>query len=410
MLEIAVIADDLTGAADTGIQFRPLFADTLLMADTALAAGPDAQALSIHTGTRAATPEQAREKVYSAARDLLAIKPARVYKKVDSCLRGNLGAETDAVVEALGLKFAFIAPAFPEVGRTTANGIHLVHGEPVAETEMGRDPATPVTQSRLADVISAQSRLPVGHIGLETIEAGAEAIAAQVDALAEKGIVLITFDATRQDHLKTIAGLTLDRFPSTLLVGSAGLGQGLRDCMVEAGAKMGGYGNPQRRPGHHLIALGTASAQARRQVETLRGGFDLDLIELSAEDLAAGETGQLASVAARLNETDVIVRIAPPQGEPDREFAGRVALGFGTFVAELLRQSKPASVFLSGGDSAISVLDRLRAKALRLECEISPTLVCGTVVGGEANGMNLGTKPGAMGDDNAMLLWRKFWL
>lgn len=410
MLEIAVIADDLTGAADTGIQFRPLFAETLLVADSALGAGPNAQALAIHTGTRAVSPEKAREKVYSAARNLLGIAPARVYKKVDSCLRGNLGAETDAVVDALNLNLAFIAPAFPQVGRTTVDGIHLVHGEPVAETEMGRDPATPVTQSRLADVIAAQSRLPVGHIGLETIEAGTDAIATAVDALAEKGIVLITFDATHQDHLKSIAGLTLDRFPSTLLVGSAGLGHGLRDCMVEAGTEMGDYGSPARRPGHHLIALGTASAQARRQVETLRGEFDLDLIELSAEDLATGAIGQLASVAARLNETDVIVRIAPPQSEPDREFAGRVALGFGAFIAELLRQSKPASVFLSGGDSAISVLDQLGAKALRLECEISPTLVCGTVVGGEADGLSLGTKPGAMGDDNAMLLWRKFWL
>ena len=173
---------------------------------------------------------------------------------------------------------------------------------------------------------------------------------------------------------------------------------------------MTGFGNPRPRPGHHLIALGTASAQARRQVETLRGEFDFDLIELAAEDLAKGATGRLAGVAAHLNETDVIVRIAPPQGEPNLETARSVASGFGAFVSELVAQTKPASVFLSGGDSAIGVLDRLGAKALRLEREISPTLVCGTVVGGEANGMNLGTKPGAMGDDNAMLLWRKFWL
>ena len=416
MLEIAVIADDLTGAADTGIQFRPLFAETLLVADSALTAGsdiPDAQVLAIHTGTRAVPPETARERVSSVGRNLLDLKPSRIYKKVDSCVRGNLGAETDGMAEALDLELAFIAPAFPEMGRTTENGIHLIHGEPVAETEIGRDPATPVTQSRLADIIAAQSRFAVGHIGMETVDAGADAIAATVNTLAQDGTRLITFDTTRQDQLKTIAGLTLNHFPSTLLVGSAGLGQGLRDCLKQAGVNTAEPHAIPHRPGHHLIALGTASERARRQVETLRGDFDFGLFELSAEGLAARSDDEMArrltAAASRLGKADVIVRIAPPQGEPDLETARRVASGFGEFVAELVAKTKPASVFLSGGDSAISVLDRLGAKALRLECEVSPTLVCGTVVGGEADGMNLGTKPGAMGDDDAMLQWRKFW-
>ena len=102
MVEIAVIADDLTGAADTGIQFRPVYADTVLMADTALAADcrmPRPDVLAVHTATRAASPEDARRRIGETAKRLRQLEPRRVYKKVDSCLRGNLGAETEALLD-----------------------------------------------------------------------------------------------------------------------------------------------------------------------------------------------------------------------------------------------------------------------------------------------------------------------
>ena len=129
MVEIVVIADDLTGAADTGIQFRPLFPQTLLMdcsvpvSDDAF---PDAEVLAVYTGTRALPAEVAAQRVYGATRRLLGLQNRRVFKKVDSCLRGNLGAETASLVKVLKLDLAFIAPAFPEMGRTTVNGIHRI--------------------------------------------------------------------------------------------------------------------------------------------------------------------------------------------------------------------------------------------------------------------------------------------
>ncbi|MCG8511733.1 MAG: four-carbon acid sugar kinase family protein, partial [Rhodospirillales bacterium] len=235
MVEIAVIADDLTGAADTGIQFRPVYADTVLMADTALTVDcrmPRPDVLAVHTGTRAASPEDARRRIGETAKRLRQLEPRRVYKKVDSCLRGNLGAETEALLDLLDLDLSFIAPAFPRMGRTTVHDVHLLHGQPVADSEMGRDPATPVINSHLTGVVTGQTELPVGRVDRDILESGPEAAAAEVFRLREGGVRHVCFDAEDQAHLETIAELAVGRFPKTLLVGSAGLGLALRTVLA----------------------------------------------------------------------------------------------------------------------------------------------------------------------------------
>ena len=414
MLEIAIIADDLTGAADTGIQFRALYGQALLMADNGLAARPPQptpEVLAVHTMSRALPVGQARARIRLAGERLTLWRPGRVFKKVDSCLRGNIGAETDALMDTLGLPMSFIAPAFPKVGRTTRDDVHLVHGRPVAETEMGRDPATPVTESRLTRVIAAQSHHRVGHVDLKTVADGEAALVAAVNRLVGEGARHIVFDIVEQSHLAAVAHLALKFFPDALLVGSAGLAEGLCDCWRHRAAS-----RPRKlaaAPGHHLIALGTASPRARRQVEVLQAARPCALIELDAGRLArtdlVPEEDDLADLAEALANGDVVARIAPPPAETSARTTRRVAGGFGALVAALVARTPPASLFLSGGDTALSVLGRLGARGLRLEREIVPGLVLGTVVGCAFEGLAIGTKPGAFGDDDALLRWRDFW-
>jgi D-threonate/D-erythronate kinase len=410
MLEIAVIADDLTGAADTGIQFRPMFAEVQLMADTALDGDVPVRvpkALAIHTRTRAMAPKASHTKMTDVARRLLAWQPRRVYKKVDSCLRGNIGAETDALIEMLGLEMSFIAPAFPAAGRTTVHDIHFMHGQPVAESQMRKDFATPVTESRLTRVIAAQSRLAVGRIDLDTVAAGAGPLADEVSRLAKTGVRHIVFDAVEQDHLSTIAGLTLARFPATLLVGSAGLALGLRESL--GGPLLEPAPVPARK-GSHLFALGTTCESAGRQVAALCRARDAKIFDFEALSLAQPlEEMDITPLVARLQVGDAVVRIVPKDHVSSATTALQVAAGFGGLVAEAVRRTHPTSIFLSGGDTAVATLDSLGVKTLRLELEIVPGLVFSTAAGGPFDGLAVATKPGAFGDDNAILEWRTFW-
>jgi len=413
MLEFAVIADDLTGAADTGIQFRTLYPEALLMADTGLAARPPQpmpQALAVHTSTRALAPDLAHARLRLAAERLTLWRPGRIFKKVDSGLRGNLGVEIDALVDTLGLPLSLIAPAFPEIGRVTALGVHLIDGVPVAESEMGRDPATPVTESGLPELIAGQSHHPVGHISLAAFEAGERRLLRALDKMVDSGIRHICFDGTSRAHMAKIASLALNRYPDALLVGSAGLAQGLCDCLPHRPKE------PETEttaPGHHLIALGTASARARRQVEVLRAERPCAVIELDPDQLAetdlVPEESDLTDLADRLAQEDVVVRIAPVTGEVTARRTRQVAGGFGALIAALVARTPPASLFLSGGDTALSVLGRLGARGLNLKREIVPGLVYGTMTGCAFEGLAVGTKPGSFGEDDALLRWRNTW-
>src|SRR5687768_12848389 len=160
---IAVIADDLTGAADTGVQLVRAGYRTAVFFRATEVLADDFDAVAFDTDSRTMPAGFAAKRVLDAAH---AARGARiVYKKLDSTLRGNLAAELAAVLNATRRERAVVAPAFPATGRSTVGGIQRVHGVPVDETEMANDPHTPVSEahvpSLLADAFSSVGPLSV---------------------------------------------------------------------------------------------------------------------------------------------------------------------------------------------------------------------------------------------------------
>ena len=100
-IEFLVLADDFTGALDTGIHFAKNGARTKVITDPMCDfSDADAQVLVIDTETRHLPPEQAGAIVAEITRRACSCKIRRFYKKTDSALRGNVGAELAALLEA----------------------------------------------------------------------------------------------------------------------------------------------------------------------------------------------------------------------------------------------------------------------------------------------------------------------
>ena len=135
MVKLLIIADDFTGALDTGVQFAARGAATRVVTDLAydftLA---DAEVLVMVAETRHLPPEEAYDVVYRTARNAREAGIPYIYKKTDSALRGNIGSELTAVMDAAGSDTIAFLPAFPKMGRVTRNGVHYVDGVPVAES------------------------------------------------------------------------------------------------------------------------------------------------------------------------------------------------------------------------------------------------------------------------------------
>ena len=141
-LALGIVADDLTGAMDSSGYFAARGLSTDVILDPSYSS--DADVVVITTSSRAEHPNVARERVRQAVKGLAG---RTIYKKIDSTLRGNIGAELMAAMHEADCEKAIVAPAFPAVGRTTVNGVLLVDGTPVAETQFANDPVSPVSES-----------------------------------------------------------------------------------------------------------------------------------------------------------------------------------------------------------------------------------------------------------------------
>ncbi|MEP3145556.1 four-carbon acid sugar kinase family protein [Qipengyuania citrea] len=151
---VGILADDLTSAADGAGPFvgRGLSA----LVGRACLPTTNANVFAIDTRSRSLGVKAAVEVTQ---RFTASMKSAEIlYKTVDSTLRGHVRAEIDAALKVSGRKKLVFAPAFPEAGRTTRNGIQLVDGVPVDQSRYARDPVHPATTSVLADFVPSDAR------------------------------------------------------------------------------------------------------------------------------------------------------------------------------------------------------------------------------------------------------------
>ena len=127
MVKLLIIADDFTGALDTGVQFAAGGAETRVVTNVEYnfeSAGEEVQVLVLDAETRHLKKEEAYEVVFRISRRAFESGVPYLYKKTDSALRGNVGAELKAVLDATGRPSIHFLPAFPRMNRNTRNGIH----------------------------------------------------------------------------------------------------------------------------------------------------------------------------------------------------------------------------------------------------------------------------------------------
>ncbi len=116
MILLLIIADDFTGALDTGVQFAAHGVSTRVIVDPEVdfSAYHDS-VLVIDTETRHLAAGEAFDIVARLTRKAREAGIRYIYKKTDSALRGNIGAELAAVLTASGCKSLPFLPRFPRL-------------------------------------------------------------------------------------------------------------------------------------------------------------------------------------------------------------------------------------------------------------------------------------------------------
>ncbi len=148
---IVVIADDLTGAAEIG--GIGLSYGLSVEVNMGMDLKSRADLLIIATDSRSMPRKQALLKTAELSAALYSIKPALIYKKVDSVLRGHIVAELNIHLHQLDLPKALLVSANPAFGRVLTNGYYYVNGVPVHLTSFADDPEFPISSSNVFDML-----------------------------------------------------------------------------------------------------------------------------------------------------------------------------------------------------------------------------------------------------------------
>lgn len=369
---ILIIADDLTGANDSAVQFaeRGLRTITLLAPHDKV---PEADVVAVSTESRNLDAETAARAAGEMARALIDSHSLDiVFKKIDSTLRGNIDAETKAVADAWRAPVV-VAPAYPQNGRTVRDGQLFVDGKPLSATFAARDPLAPASSSRVIDYF--------GHLA------------------SSKDLALTVSDAGCQDDLDSLVQEYYGKGP-VLWVGSAGLARALA-ARRSAKIRDDRTSQTKGRDGRTLVLFGSLNPVSMEQVELLRGDADCQVIlpkngpslDRAALDVA---NSTLPVVVVATYEVDLA---GLPVGD-----RARVIRRFLSITAkQAVASGEFSDMVLSGGDIGFAILQKLGATAIDIREEVLPGIAFGRVVGGEAQGMGIITKAGGFGGKTTLL-------
>ncbi len=395
-LSCLIIADDFTGACDTGLQFVRAGFSASVISGPRESEMPPVDVIVCNTESRNGTPDSARQCVHTACLPLRALRPSLVYKKVDSTIRGNIGAEIDAVMESLAINTVIVAPAFPEAGRTTVHGQHLLDGVPLDESELAADPGAPVRDSNLPRVLATPStggtdRIQVRHIDLSDVSRGGLHLRSCM-ASRDSERVLFVCDAAHPEDLRSVAEAAAGLKPTPLLSGSAGLAQFLPQAFSLQSARP--FSVPlQPCPGPVLVVVGSIQSHSRRQTDRL-------LTMTGAREFRCG-SDTFKPALEHLNSTRDAVTVLSLLETSDLEGSLRQLIAVAGDLIQDTRQM--AGVAVTGGTTAMALITALGATGVEIVEAVGPEVPICRLADGRFHGLRLVTKAGALGDEDVFI-------
>jgi uncharacterized protein YgbK (DUF1537 family) len=363
-MAVTVLADDLTGACDTGCLFAGRGAVGVI-AEPALTVS-EAPVVAVDTESRALPASEAGRRLRAATARLASrLERGRAFKKIDSTMRGPVGAELEGLLEAGSWSGgALLCPAFPAQGRIVRDGRLWVNGALAHESPVGRDRHYPGATSELVAMLEPALTRPVKRLLLADVRAGADAVGKQL--ATARGAVLAA-DAESDADLDVLARAAARR-ADLLVAGSAGLGRAFAAALDFPAPRAS-----LPRPGAWLWVVGSRHPASHAQARALEAAGVLGVW------LDAGRSSDLAAVwrALRAGRAAFLAFAAAPGLEPQT-----VAATLGRAVAGVLAETAVDLLAVTGGETAFATIAALGA-ALG-----TPRL---DLAGAPASGLALGT-------------------
>lgn len=419
MLKVAIIADDLTGANDSGVQFAKKGLATSVLMQKGANVNPDLDVVIIDTDSRSQPKEIAYERVRNAARTLGSNFFNIIYKKIDSTMRGNVGVELDAFFDAFQPDILVLAPGYPMNYRKVKNGFLYIEEKLLHETDFAQDPKNPMYDSFIPNILSSGTDRPIGQITLGDFKKGSKHIQEVILEYWRKKVPYILFDSAKEDDFKLIVESIKESNLNAIWSGSAGLANHLIDYRNEY-IKV--Y-EPKKSLETVLMVIGSVNESSRKQLDCLlqsprvRGiilhshltvqdkkTFELEIARVLKEIEIAIQQGLHIALysSGELKDIELTTQYGQEFGLTTEMISNRVSEALGVIASSAITNHELKRLFLTGGDTAKSVCDAMNISEFRLIDEVEMGVPIGILA--DTDEIVAITKAGGFGSLDVLLL------
>ena len=381
MLLLLILADDFTGALDTGVQFAARGIPTrVVVGDEVDFASDRASVLVVDTETRHLPASQAYAIIAKLTVGAVQAGIPYIYKKTDSALRGNIGAELAALLNTSGARQLPFLPAFPQIDRTTREGVHYISGVPVTESPFGIDPFEPVRHARVTELIAEQTNVPAASFA---------ALGADAAVPEQEGILV--FDASSAEDLAATGRALFRTAKPRVLAGCAGFAAVLPELL---GLGLDHPVQPPRLDPRLLVVCGSVNPITLRQLDAAeKSGFSrLRLTPRQKLDPGYWEsesgTRQLAEIDKMLAANPHCIIETNDEGgnQPTADYAAALGLdreglrvgiasSVGHMLGAMFTSPELGTLLLTGGDTLLQCMNCIGVKELEPVCEMESGVV-----------------------------------
>lgn len=389
-----MIADDMTGALDSGIALVKKGVSTEVLADPNQDLSQvkgEHRALVINTDSRHLSPQKAYKIVYRICHQATQLGVPVIYKKTDSVMRGNIGAELEAALQASGEDTLFFAPAFPQMKRFTREGVQYVDNVPIDKSSFACDILNPITDAYIPDIIAQQSRFPV--IRNENTTGGK---------------VIRLFDGETDEDLRSAAGIALAG-KRAVLAGCAGFAEAVAQVLQQREIKKSLFLPPPL-----VVLCGSVHPASKAQLNhaaqrglrrfwitssrIIRDGYwnsDEGIQFVDALRAISAECGTVLVETAYAEENNMTA-------EQSSEIAEKLPHSIGALAVKLLETGFPGTLMIFGGDSLGGFITAMNAPGIEPLRELSPGVVLAKAVW-KGKELKFITKAGSFGTPDLIM-------
>lgn len=396
---IAIIADDLTGANDTGVQYKKNGYSTTvkIMNDNDVTSKmfKTSDVVVINTDSRPLSSKEAYDTVYTVAKNINTLDDVEyIYKKVDSLMRGNPAPELEAIIDATGATLAIVASAFPDNGRIVTDGTLMMPDNKHVD---------------ITNIFNTETKKKAVNVRIINIREGAESLKAFMERQMENGTSIFVFDTISNEDLAIISDAAMLIEGKKVFCGSAGLAKQLgRKKKAEI-----------KYDDTVFIVVGSRSATTAHQVRLAKETFKLPIVLVDSNDIIedryekavteavekslefynSGQKLVIIAIDSLFEEYTMVLR----ETATDTEKSLRIAESLGDIVKRLYNHIKPVTFVATGGDTAFQICDFLGSDGMELTDEIVPGVPIGILREGMADGNSMVTKSGSFGEEDTLV-------